>query len=162
MRTRTATALAGLLLAALTACGSDGGSGTSSKPSNSAEPSASTSSTKTYTSEDCIDLLEYDYQAGQLKDASKDPECSHLTDDQYTQAVGEVLAGHKDEIMDKAAREVLWDATWDEMKASDRDGLCVHIQESGVEVVGQALDNAGDALDSRGVEMAEYLRDNKC
>ena len=153
MRTRTATtAVAGLLLATLTACG---GSGTSAKPSTS--PTA-----KAYTFEDCTDLLEYDYQQGEPKDASSDPECAHLTSDQYTKAAAEVLAGHKDEIMDKAAREVLWDGTWEEMAASDRDGMCAHIQESGVEVVGQALDNAGDALAGHGVEMAEYLRDSKC
>lgn len=156
---RTIAATAALLLATLTACGSSNSDDKPAKPSASA---TSSPTAKAYTYDDCVELLEYDYQQGESKDASGDPECSHLTSDEYTKAVGEVLAGHRDEIMDKAAREVLWDATWEEMAASNREGMCAHIQESGVEVVGQALDDAGDVLADHGVEMAEYLRDNKC
>jgi PBP1b-binding outer membrane lipoprotein LpoB len=94
MNTRTAVvgALAFLALT-LTACSSDSGT-TSSKPS--------TTSAKAYTYEDCVDLLEYDLQEGQLQDASGDPECSHLTRDRYKDAVAEVLTAHKDEILDSA------------------------------------------------------------
>ncbi|MDQ0842415.1 hypothetical protein [Streptomyces sp. V1I6] len=96
---RTTAATAALLLATLTACGSS--SEGSEKP---AEPSTSPTSSpaKAYTYADCVELLEYDFQQGEPKDASRDPECSHLTRDQYTEAVGEVLAAHKDEIIEDA------------------------------------------------------------
>ncbi|MFJ2477103.1 hypothetical protein ACIOWI_29715 [Streptomyces sp. NPDC087659] len=158
MRRTTTTAALTAVLLALTGCSSGGETTTAAKPSASPTPSP----TPSYTFDDCKALLEENYQAGAPRDASNDPECAHLTDDQYTQVVGEVLAGHKDEIMDQAAREVLWDSTWEEMAQADRDGMCHHIEESGVEVVGQALDDAGDIIKDQGVEMAEYLRDNKC
>jgi hypothetical protein len=99
MRTRTITAAVALLFAALTACGSS--SDGSDKP---AEPSASATSSpaKAYTYADCVELLEYDFQKGEPQDASRDPECSHLTRDQYTEAVAEVLTAHKDEIIEDA------------------------------------------------------------
>jgi hypothetical protein len=93
MRTRTTTVgiLAALALT-LTACSS----GSDDKPT---QPS---SSTKTYSYADCVALLEYDYTEGQPQDAASDPECSHLTRDQYLKAVAEVLTAHKDEILEDA------------------------------------------------------------
>ena len=90
--TFAATLAAGLL--ALTACSSNAGN----KPAAEATPSPS----KTYTFKDCVDLLEYDYQQGKPQDASHDPECAHLTNDEYVKAVGEVLSAHKDEILEQA------------------------------------------------------------
>lgn len=83
MRTHAiATALVASFLA-LTAC-------TSAEPAESGKPTpeAKPSASKTYTYKDCVALLEYDYQEGKPQDASKDPECAHLTRDQYVKAVG--------------------------------------------------------------------------
>ena len=98
MRTRTTLAAALLTLAALaTGCSSDSSS-EDSKPT----PAKPSTTAKTYTYADCVDLLEYDFQEDDLQDASDDPECSHLTRARYLDAVGEVLAAHKDEIVDSA------------------------------------------------------------
>jgi hypothetical protein len=97
MRTRTITAgLAALLLATLAACGNDD-SGTPAKPSTT--PSSSPTA-KAYTYEHCVELLEYDFEKGQPQDVSGEAECSHLTPDQYADAVAEVLTAHKDDILD--------------------------------------------------------------
>jgi hypothetical protein len=97
MRTRTiAAALAAAAALTLTACSSEDSSTTPAKPSTSP------TTAKAYTYEDCVNLLEYDFQEGQPQDASDDPECSHLTRDRYKDAVAEVLTEHKDEILDSA------------------------------------------------------------
>jgi len=160
MRTRTtaATVLAGLLLATLTACGGDGESDTSAK--SSASPSSSP--TKSYTFQDCKELLEYDYQQGESKDASGDPECSHLTSDEYSKAVGEVLAGHKDDILDQTARQLVWDEAWDELTPDRQDEVCAQIERDGVDAVGQQLKNSGAEPKGHETEMAQYYLDNKC
>ncbi|WP_426404230.1 hypothetical protein ACN9M0_24835 [Streptomyces sp. R-07] len=91
MRTRPALATAGLLLA-LTAC-------TSGSSDPKPAPSATTTPAKAYTFQDCVALLDYDFSQGTPKDDSKDPECAHLSPDEYQRAVGEVLTNHKDEIL---------------------------------------------------------------
>ncbi|MGW4703254.1 hypothetical protein [Streptomyces sp. NPDC004285] len=90
MRTRPALATAGLLLA-LTACTSG-----NSDPKPTAP---STTAARAYTYQDCYKLLDYDFSQGTPKDASKDPECAHLSPAEYQRAVGEVLTNHKDEIL---------------------------------------------------------------
>lgn len=100
MRRTITAATAALLLATLTACGSS--SDGSDKPVPDPKPSTTATSSptaKAYTYDDCLELLEYDYQQGEPQDASGDPECSHLTDEQYAKAVAEILTAHKDEII---------------------------------------------------------------
>lgn len=154
---RTATAVTAALLLTLTGCG-NGGETSKAKPS----PSTTPAPTPSYDFQDCKNLLEYDYQAGQPRDASNDPECAHLTDDQYAKAVGEVLAGHKDEIMDKAAREVIWDKGWDAIKPDAQDRVCAQIRHDGVEAAGQQFAEAGAEPVGYETEMAQYYLDNKC
>lgn len=89
MRTRPALATASLLLT-LTACTSG---------SNDPKPAPTTTAAKAYTYQDCVKLLDYDFSQGTPQDASKDPECAHLTPTDYQRAVGEVLTKHKDEIL---------------------------------------------------------------
>jgi hypothetical protein len=156
MRTRT-TLAAALLLATLTACGSSD-SGTSAKPK--AIPSSSP--TKSYTFEDCKKLLEYDYEQGESKDASGDPECSHLTNEQYSKAVGEVLAAHKSGVLDQAARELVWDEAWDGLAPDKQVEVCDQIERYGVDAVGQQLKNSGAKPEGYETEMAQYYLDNKC
>ncbi|MET9957048.1 hypothetical protein ABZ135_36610 [Streptomyces sp. NPDC006339] len=91
MRRHATTALAGALLA-LTACSS-----TNDAPAPT--PTASSSTAKAYTYQDCIELLDYDFQQGKPQDASKDAECAHLPRDQYEKAVAEVLTKHKDSFL---------------------------------------------------------------
>ncbi|WP_236241148.1 hypothetical protein [Streptomyces sp. CC228A] len=96
MRTRTTTTAIALLLATLTGCSS---ASEPEQPAAAASPSITTSTPASYTFQDCVDLLEYDYKAGTPKDAKHDPECSHLSEDEYVKAVGQVLTAHKDEII---------------------------------------------------------------
>ncbi|MFC8277202.1 hypothetical protein ACFUJR_32660 [Streptomyces sp. NPDC057271] len=97
MQRTTTTTLTATLLLALTACSSSGETA-SSKPAASTT-SASPSTAKAYTYQDCVDLLDYDFTDGKPQDASRDPECAHLTTEEYAKAVGEVLTEHKDEIL---------------------------------------------------------------
>ncbi|MEE1813688.1 hypothetical protein PUR59_01360 [Streptomyces sp. SP18ES09] len=90
MHRHATTALTASLLLALAACSSDA----DPKP-----PAASTSAARAYTYQDCVKLLDYDLTQGTPKDASKDPECAHLSPTEYQRAVGEVLTNHKDEIL---------------------------------------------------------------
>ena len=98
-RLATAALAAGLLLA-LTACGA--ADNPPSAPSDKGGTEAATSPTasaKTYTFQDCVALLEYDFTQGELQDEKAAIECAHLTSDDYQRAVGEVLTNHKDEIL---------------------------------------------------------------
>lgn len=156
MRTRTITIAAAALLTALTACSGD------KQPDAKASASPSSSPAKTYTFEDCRELLEYDYQAGESKDASGDPECSHLTEGEYHKAVGEVLAAHKDELMQKGAREVVWDAAWDGLKPDKQVEVCDQLNRYGVDAVGEQLKESGAQPEGHEVEMAQYYASNKC
>lgn len=146
MRTRTTLAAALLTLAALTAsCSSDSSESSDSKPS--------TSSGKTYSYADCIALLEYDYTEGQPQDASGDPECSHLTRDQYGKAVAEVLAGHKGDILEEASNEAIWDAAWDELDTDAQNSVCDLL-----------LTEGPDTGAAQGVseDQGQYFLDTKC
>lgn len=93
MRRLTTTALAAAMLAVVTACSSTT-SGTPVSPSSTASATA-----KAYTFQDCVDLLDYDFEQGKPQDDSAEAECAHLTPEEYTKAVGEVLTKHKDEII---------------------------------------------------------------
>ncbi|MFG2747214.1 hypothetical protein ACGFY0_45165 [Streptomyces chartreusis] len=97
-RTTTAFIATGLLLA-LTSCGIADNPPAPPSDKGGAEASTSSPSTKTYTFQDCVALLDYDFQQGQPQDASKAPECAHLSPSDYQRAVGEVLTKRKDEII---------------------------------------------------------------
>ncbi|MFG2772709.1 hypothetical protein [Streptomyces sp. NPDC048350] len=97
-RTTTATLAAGLLLA-LTACGTVDNPPATPSDKGGAEASTSSPPTKAYTFQDCVALLDHDFQQGRPQDASKAPECAHLSPSDYQRAVGEVLTQHKDEII---------------------------------------------------------------
>lgn len=159
-RTTTATLAAGLLLA-LTACSSGGDTG-SSKPAATTTSASPSSTTKAYTYQDCVDLLEYDYGQGTPKDASGDPECSHLTSDEYAKAVGEVLTGHKGDFLEQGAREIVWDNAWDGLTPDKQTAVCDQIAKDGVDAVGQQLKASGAKPAGYEVEMAQYYQDNKC
>lgn len=147
MRTRTAAGILAVLALTLTACSSSNDGTTPS------EPSTSPVTAEAYTYADCVDLLEYDFQEGQPQDASGDPECSHLTRDRYQDAVAEVLTAHKDEILEDAGNEAIWDTAWDELDAAAQASVCDLLLAEGPETG-----------TSRGVseEQAQYFLDNKC
>ncbi|MFE7580785.1 hypothetical protein ACFU5Y_04355 [Streptomyces gardneri] len=162
MRTRSATALIAALLAALTACGGSDNPPTTPAAKPDAEASTASPSAKTYSFQDCVALLKYDYQQGQPQDASKEPECAHLTSDEYTKAVGEVLATHKDEFIQQGAREVVWDKAWDGLTAGKQKSVCDEIEQQGVDAVAEQLKSAGAEPKGHETEMVEYYRDKKC
>ncbi|NUP19860.1 MAG: hypothetical protein HOZ81_28030 [Streptomyces sp.] len=151
MRTRTALpALLLALAAATTSCSSnDSSSESADKPS--AIASASVSASASFTEADCLALLEKNYAAGAPQDVSAEPECEALSKDAYTELVGQVLTGHKDEILDDAQDEVIWDTAWDDIDTEAQTNICDLLLVSGVE--------AAEGLTR---EQAQYYLDNKC
>jgi hypothetical protein len=162
MHRLTTAALAAGLLLTLTACGTADNPPATPAAKPGAEASTASPSAKTYTFQDCVTLLEYDYAQGQPQDASKDAECAHLTRDEYTKAVGAVLAAHKDEFIEQGAREVVWDNAWDALAADKQKTVCEQIEQQGVDAVAQQLKVAGAEPKGHETEMVEYYRDSKC
>lgn len=153
--TATVTALAAALL--LTSCGSGGDA--QAKPTASSSPTATT---RAYDAYDCKALLERNYDADNIRDASDDPECETLTSDEYASAVADVIAGHKDDILNDAANHVAWDAAWDETDADQQQTVCDRLQADGATVVGQEMADASTDSSGDEVEMAQYYLDEKC
>ncbi|MFC9607509.1 hypothetical protein ACFTTN_29155 [Streptomyces niveus] len=157
MRTTTAVIAAVLLLTTLTACSSDSKSDPEAKPSPTP--------TRSMDAHDCKALLERDYASDELRDATREPECAHLTQDEYAEIVGDVIGGHKDEILDQAAQEVAWDEAWDATDADQQELVCGRLFSDGAVVVGQEMmDDGGGMDDAAGnpVDMAQYFLDEKC
>jgi hypothetical protein len=156
MRTKT-TLAAGLLLATLTACSSSDSGGDKPTPTVTASPTA-----KAYTYDDCVELLEYDLEKGEPQDASGDPECAHLSKADYDKAVSEVLLANKDDIQERAHREITWDVAWNELTPAKAASVCDLIDQVGIEEVADQLRNSGAQPNGHESEMAEYYRDEKC
>ncbi|WP_128643523.1 hypothetical protein [Streptomyces sp. SS] len=162
MRRLTSAALAAAIAALLVACGTTPepdapAAGRQGEPGTTASPS-----TRAFDVHDCKALLERGYAAGAPRDGSKDPECAHLTRDEYTAVVGEVIAGHKDEIMEDAANEVAWDSAWDQTGPEQQTVVCGRLKTDGAAVVGQEMADASDSPSGDEVEMAQYYLDEKC
>ncbi|MFC8825696.1 hypothetical protein ACFT9I_10105 [Streptomyces sp. NPDC057137] len=154
MRTGHTTALTVALLLTLAGC-SDGGS---SSPRGASAPTA-----RAYDVHDCKALLERDYEADALRDASEESECRGLTRDEYVEAVGEVLGGHKGDVLEQAANELVWDEAWDGTDAAQRKLVCERLVADGAITVGQEMMDAADsAPDGTEVDMAQYFLDEKC
>lgn len=156
---RTATAIATLLLLTGAAgCSSDKGTDSAkASPSTSPSPTA-----REYDVHDCKALLERNYEAEQNRDASSDPECEHLTEDEYTEVVKDVLTGRKGEILDDAANHVAWDEAWDQTDTEQQTLVCGRLKEDGATVVGQEMMAESDEPSGDEIEMAQYYLDEKC
>lgn len=154
MRTGRLTAVNVALLLALAGCSNEG--------SNSPKPPP-TPTARAYDVHDCRALLERDYEADALRDASEESECQGLTRDEYVETVGEVISGHKDDILDQAAKEFVWDEAWDGTDTAQRQLVCERLVEDGAITVGQEMmETAADAPDGTEVDMAQYFLDEKC
>ncbi|MFE4671103.1 hypothetical protein [Streptomyces sp. NPDC056723] len=152
----TATLAATLLLAS---CGSNGSDG---KPDSKPAATSAAPAKPAYGLSDCRDLLEQNYTDENVHDASKEPECEGLTRKQYLSAVKDVLAGHKDDILERSAKEIAWDSAWEQTNSEQQDLVCERLKEDGAEVVGKEMaDSTGDDVDEQ-VDMAQYLLDEKC
>lgn len=158
MRIRTVITAAALL-ASLVGCGS-GGDSADAKPSPSSSSSSPTP--RAYDVHDCRALLERDYEAESLHDASGDPECKHLTHDEYLDVAKEVLTGRKDEILEDATNHVVWDEAWDGTDPKQQKVLCRRLAEDGPAVVGQEMADADENSSGDEVDMAQYILDEKC
>ncbi|MFD5709498.1 hypothetical protein ACFWHW_03735 [Streptomyces pharetrae] len=164
MRHTTTVLLAAACLA-LAGCSNstDGKADAKASASTPAAPSPTpTPSEPEYTFEDCTALMEANYAADANTDVSDEPECAHLTEDEYVQAVGEVLAGHKDEILDQAADEVIYDDAWAAMDPEAQTTVCDLLAADGPESVGLLLGESVDDPSVDTVAMAEYLYTEKC
>jgi predicted small lipoprotein YifL len=159
MYTRATAALAALLLATLTACGTER---PPDKPAAAADATSAATARPTYTFHDCVELLEYDYKAGTSKNAKHDPECAHLSEDEYVRAVGQVLAEHKDETMERVSRETIWDHAWDNLTPTGQRDTCTLLREEGVDAVAAALADRDAQPVGHETELAQYYLDNKC
>lgn len=149
-----------LLLATLTACGSS--SDTATKPESSPTVSSPTPTARSFDVHDCKALMEREYEADKLRDFSGDPECGHLTRDEYVEVVGDVIAGRKDEILADASNRVAWDEAWDTTGADQQQVVCGRLAADGAVVVGQEMMEAAEAPSGTEVEMAQYFLDEKC
>ncbi|MFE7237162.1 hypothetical protein [Streptomyces sp. NPDC057580] len=158
MRIRTVITAAALLVS-LVGCGS-GGDSADAKPSS--RSSSSSPTPRAYDVHDCRALLERDYEAESLHDASGDPECKHLTHDEYLDVVKEVLTGRKDEILEDATNHVAWDEAWDGTDPKQQKVLCRRLAEDGAAVVGQEMADADENSSGDEVDMAQYILDEKC
>ena len=155
----TATALlACLLLAGAAGCGSS----PDDKPD--AKPKATTSapSEAAFTAEDCKTLLEKNFAADANSDVSDSPECATLTNDEYVEAVGDVLTGHKDDILADVADEAVYDQAWEALDPEAQTTTCDLLEEDGPESVGVLL---GETVTDPSIDtdaMAKYLYAEKC
>ncbi|WP_406324503.1 hypothetical protein [Streptomyces niveus] len=158
MRTTTAAIAAVLLLATLTACSDR------SDSAPEAKPSPTPTSSRSLDAHDCKALLERDYASDELRDATGEPECAHLTQDEYAEIVGDVIGGHKDEILDQSAQEIVWDEAWGATGADQQELVCGRLFSDGAVVVGQEMMDDGGMDDAAGnpVDMAQYFLDEKC
>lgn len=151
----TATLVATLALAS---CSNSPDGTAGSKPATTSAAPAKPS----YDLSDCRDLLEQDYTDENVHDASKEPECKGLTRKQYLGAVKDVLAGHKDDILERSAKEVGWDSAWEQTDSDQQDLVCERLKDDGADVVGKEMaDATGEDVDEQ-VDMAQYLLDEKC
>ncbi|WP_406515552.1 hypothetical protein OH809_24785 [Streptomyces sp. NBC_00873] len=148
MRRTTTALIATAMLAALAGCSSS-----SDDKTTAASPATTvTASTEQeHTIDDCVAVIEQDYAQDNLHDASDEAECIGLTEDEYTDAVAEVIGGHKDEILDDAANETAWDTAWDEMDADAQADICSALQIDDPAVAELLTE-----------EQAQYFLDNKC
>ncbi|MFC6066492.1 hypothetical protein [Streptomyces ochraceiscleroticus] len=137
--------------------------GCNSTDSGGESVSPSASATRTYDAFDCRALLERNYENDEVRDASDDSECEGLTSNEYTEVVKDVITGHKDEILDRARDETVWDEAWEGTAPSQQTLVCDRLAEDGATVVGDEMaDAAGDEASGEEVEMAQYFLDEKC
>ncbi|WP_405399191.1 hypothetical protein [Streptomyces microflavus] len=161
MRTRTIPAAIGAaLLLALTACGT--GTDTTAETASSPPATSRPSPSKQYDVHDCRALLERNYEADNVYDATGDPECADLTRDEYSEVVGTVIKGRKDEIIEDSVNETAWDIAWDATDKDQQTVVCDRLDIDGAVVVGQEM--MDDAAEPSGdeIEMVQYFLDNKC
>ncbi|MFI6564062.1 hypothetical protein [Streptomyces sp. NPDC050534] len=156
---RTALVLTALIaLGAVTGCSSDRRAAATPAP---ATTTTTNSSEPEHTIDDCEALLEENYNADNVHDASDEPARQGLSESEYTDAVGEVLAGHKDEILDDAADQVLYDEAWDSLDADTQQSICDTMDEEGTEPVAGLLD-VTVTPPGRHRRDGAYLYNNKC
>lgn len=151
----TSALAAGLLLGA---CGGD--TTPEAKPKATATKTASAA--PTYDEYDCRALLERNYDDDNVHDSSGEPECESLTRDEYVDAVKKVLTGRKDEIMEDAAQQTVWDQAWDETAAEQQSVVCDRLVTDGPETVGKEIAESSGDDEAEQIEMAEYLLAEKC
>jgi len=161
MRHTTATLLAALLLGAAVGCGSS--SSDDAKPATKSIPSATPIPSQTaFTIDDCKALLEKNFAADANTDVSAEEECASLTRDEYVQAVGDVLTGHKDDILADAAAEAVYDDAWEALGSEGQTTTCDLLEADGPESVGILL---GESVTDPSIDtdaMAKYLFAEKC
>lgn len=156
MRIRRTAALTTPLLVVLVGCSTTD----SARPTATPSP---TPTTRAYDVHDCKALLNRDYEADALRDASGKPECQALTRDEYVEAVGDVLGSYKDDILEQAENEYVWDEAWDGTDPAQRTLVCERLVEDGAITVGQEMmDTADDAPSGDEIDMAQYFLDEKC
>ncbi|MFI1398151.1 hypothetical protein [Streptomyces sp. NPDC020681] len=142
---------------ALTGCSSSGEGATGAKAGTT--PSRSEA---TYTIKDCKALLEENFAADTNADVSERPECQALTGDEYAQVVVDVLAGRKEDILDGAAAELVYEEAWKALDADAQALMCGLMDEKGPGAFGALLSVRvmDPSVDTEA--MAEYLYAEKC
>ncbi|MFI8535368.1 hypothetical protein ACIGMX_34625 [Streptomyces aquilus] len=158
---RCAASLVAIACLTLSGC-SDGATSAPSAKAESASAASPAPTETTFTLEDCKALLESNFAADANTDVSREPECSALTKDEYVQAVGDVLTGHKDDILADAADQTVYDETWLALDATTQTSVCDLMTSSSPESVGILLEDMVDDPSVDTVEMAQYFNEEKC
>jgi hypothetical protein len=152
----------GLLLAACLTLAGCSSSATDDKPAAKATATTPTPSEAEFTAEDCKTLLEKNFAADANTDVSGEPECAGLARDEYVKAVGDVLTGHKDDILADAADEAVYDEAWDGLGADGQATTCSLLEADGPESVGILLSETVKDPSVDTDAMAKYFYAEKC
>jgi hypothetical protein len=153
------TVLLAAVCLALAGCSSSSDVTTDAKASATPSP---TPSETAFTIEDCKSMLEANFAADANTDVSEEPECADLTEEEYVQAVGDVLTGHKDDILDDAADQVVYDDAWEALDAEAQATTCDLLEADGPASVGVLLGETVEDPSINTAAMAEYLYAEKC
>ncbi|MET8707785.1 hypothetical protein [Streptomyces californicus] len=147
-----------LAVLSLTGCGS------TPEPDTAARPKASPTSSpaRDFDAHDCRALLERNYEADNVYDASSDAECASLSQDQYAEIVGTVIKGHKDDIVQDATNEVTWDVAWAATNKKQQGVVCERLAEDGAVLVGQEMMENADEPTGDEIKMVQYFLEKKC
>ncbi|MEU7032715.1 hypothetical protein ABZ958_03390 [Streptomyces sp. NPDC046237] len=76
--------------------------------------------------------------------------------------VGEVLASHKDDILEEATSEVAWDSAWEQTASAQQEIVCDRLKTDGVEAVAKEMADGKDSPSGDEAVMAQYFLDEKC
>ncbi|MET7368741.1 hypothetical protein ABZS61_23395 [Streptomyces sp. NPDC005566] len=153
MRTRATAVVSVVLLLALTGCENNDDAAKPKTEPTTAAP------TPEYDAADCRELLKRNYAADADRDASADPECAHLPDEQYGDLVESVLGGPTEDSRKQAENKIVWDGAWEQTTVDQREAVCDRVANEGAEAASQDM---ADTSEWKAADVLQYFLDEKC